>query len=94
MAAVRAASGYMLDPHSAVAYGAATRVTRDPHRPLVVLATAHPAKFPDAVEQATGARPPLPSRLAKVLDLPERYTVLPNELAAVEAFVEHAARPG
>jgi threonine synthase len=66
---------------------------RDPSVPLVALACAHPAKFPDAVEQATGVRPHLPSRLADLLERPERIKVLPNELAAVEHFVRDAARP-
>ena len=52
--------------------------------PVVVLATAHPAKFPDAVERATGMRPPLPDRLADLLDRPERFEVVPNDLAAVD----------
>ena len=53
----------------------------------VTLATAHPAKFPDAVEKATGVRPPLPAHLADLFELPERFTVLPNDLAAVQQFV-------
>jgi threonine synthase len=56
----------------------------------VCLATAHPAKFPDAVAKATGVRPPLPERLADLLDRPERYDVLPAERAAVQAHVERA----
>jgi threonine synthase len=51
------------------------------------MATAHPAKFPDAVERATGERPVLPEHLADLLDRPEHTTHLPNDLAAVEAFV-------
>jgi len=52
-----------------------------------VLGTAHPAKFPDAVEQATGVRPPLPEHLADLYDRDEKYDVLPNDLAAVQAHV-------
>ena len=52
--------------------------------PMVALATAHPAKFPDAVEAATGVRPALPPRLADLQTRPERCDVLPNDLAAVE----------
>lgn len=55
---------------------------------MVCLATAHPAKFPDAVEQAAGVRPALPERLADLLDRPERFEVLPNELRTVQAHVE------
>jgi threonine synthase len=55
--------------------------------PMVALATAHPAKFPDAVERATGRRPDVPERLAAVLDRPERFETLPAEVAAVRAHV-------
>jgi len=51
------------------------------------LATAHPAKFPDAVERATGVRPELPDPLADLLDRPEHYDEAPNDLAAVQAYV-------
>ncbi|MFZ5912878.1 MAG: threonine synthase, partial [Pseudomonadota bacterium] len=54
----------------------------------VVLATAHPAKFPEAVEEATGIRPQLPARYHDLMTMPERYTTLPNEAAAAEAFIE------
>jgi threonine synthase len=60
---------------------------------MVALATAHPAKFPDAVEAATGVRPALPERLGDLFDRPERLTTLPNDLASVEAFVEAGVRP-
>jgi threonine synthase len=72
---------------------AARGARRDPDIPLVALACAHPAKFPDAVESATGIRPPLPPRLADLLQRPERIAVLPNDLAAVERFVREHARP-
>ena len=55
---------------------------------MVVLATAHQAKFPDAVEAATGIRPPLPSRLADLLQRPERVTSVDNRLDAIEKHVE------
>ena len=51
------------------------------------MATAHPAKFPDAMERATGLRPPLPPRMADLYEREERFTVLPNDLAVVEAKV-------
>ena len=57
---------------------------------MVCLATAHPAKFPDAVERATGIRPPLPPHLADLLDLPERFGHVDGDLAAVEAVVRAA----
>jgi threonine synthase len=85
-------TGRLVDPHTAVALHAASAVPRDPGVPMVTLATAHPAKFPDAVERATGVRPPLPEHLADLLKRPERTVTLPNDLAAVERFVEDAAR--
>ena len=72
-----------------VGIGAARQVRTDVDVPMVCLATAHPAKFPDAVEQATGIRPPLPERLADLFDRPERFDVLPVDLAAAEAHVRH-----
>jgi threonine synthase len=87
MAAVYAETGHLVDPHTAVGIGAARRSRGDPDVPMVTLATAHPAKFPDAVERATGVRPPLPEHLADLLDRPERTTELPNDLAAVESFI-------
>ncbi|HEX3087084.1 MAG TPA: threonine synthase [Ilumatobacteraceae bacterium] len=81
-------TGMLIDPHTAVAVGAARRVRSSIDGPIVTLATAHPAKFPDAVERATGIRPPLPAHLADLMDRPEHITHLPNDLAAVERFVE------
>ena len=70
------------------------RGKKGPQKP-VSLATAHPAKFPDAVEEASGIRPPLPSALADLHDRPERITVLRNDLAQVESFVrEHVSLKG
>ena len=59
---------------------------------MITLATAHPAKFPDAVEQATGSRPALPDHLADLYDRDERYEVLPNDLGAVQRFVRSVGR--
>jgi threonine synthase len=88
IAEVHDRTGMLVDPHTAVGIGAARACRRDPEVPMVCLATAHPAKFPDAVEAATGKRPELPERLAGLLDGEERYEVLPNELAVVQAHVE------
>ena len=55
---------------------------------MVTLATAHPAKFPDAVAEATGRRPALPKRLACLYDLPERVTRAPNDLAHLQTLIE------
>jgi threonine synthase len=86
-------TGELLDPHSAVAVAAAKRARRDDTVPMVALASAHPAKFPDAVERATGVRPPLPMRMADLYDRPEHMSVLPNDLAAVQRFIAERARP-
>lgn len=80
-------SGMLVDPHTAVGIGVAQELTGDPSVPVVTLATAHPAKFPDAVEAATGLRPPLPEHLADLFDRPERVEHVPADLAAVQAFV-------
>ena len=81
-------SGVLLDPHSAVGVLAARACRQDPSVPMVALATAHPAKFPDAVAAATGVRPPLPEHLADLHERPESLTRLPNDLVVVEEFVE------
>jgi threonine synthase len=87
---------YLADPHTAVGTAAARALAPDdPAIPVVVAATAHPAKFPDAVEQATGFRPPLPVRLGDLYQREERFSLLPPELAQVEGFVRaHARRNG
>ena len=84
------ATGVILDPHTAVGVAAARTRRRDPDVPIVALATAHPAKFPDAVEAAIGLRPELPAHLADLLDHPERFDTLPNDLEALKAHVRAA----
>jgi len=78
---------YLADPHTAIGVAAARALAPDHGVPVVAMATAHPAKFPDAMERATGLHPPLPPRLADLWDREERFTVLPNDLAAVEENV-------
>lgn len=78
--------GMLIDPHTAVGVKAA-REQAEEGVPMLTLATAHPAKFPDAVERATGVRPELPEHLGDLFSKPERTNDLPNDLAAVEAFV-------
>ena len=82
-------SGMLLDPHTAVGVKVAREYAED-GIPMLTMATAHPAKFPDAVERATGERPALPPHLANLFDLPEHTSALPNDLAAVQAFVAAA----
>jgi threonine synthase len=89
--ALHDATGYVADPHTAVGIGAGRLARRRPDLPLVCLATAHPAKFPDAVERAIGVRPPLPDHLADLLTRPEHYDVLPADLSAVAAYVSDRA---
>jgi threonine synthase len=86
----RQRSGYLLDPHTACGVVAAEKAGGGA-APRIVLATAHPAKFPDALQAITGERPALPSRLAALMHDPERITSLPNDLAAVERFVASLA---
>jgi threonine synthase len=85
-------AGYCADPHTAVALAVAEKEKRDPSVPMVVLSTAHPAKFPDAVAAACGTRPALPDWLADLPTRKERVQVLPNDQAAVEKFVLSASR--
>ncbi len=81
------AQGTLADPHTAIGVAAA-RALPCPHGvPTIAVATAHPAKFPEAMQRATGARPPLPARLADLYERPEQYSLAPNDLAAIEERV-------
>jgi threonine synthase len=83
----RRETGYLLDPHTAVAMAVAEKEHHDRAIPMVVLSTAHPAKFPDAVEKACGIRPGLPDWLMDLGSRRERVTVLPPDLSAVENHI-------
>lgn len=83
---IRAETGEVLCPHSAVGVAVARRHV-EPGVPMVTLATAHPAKFPDAVEAATGIRPALPPHMATLFDLPERVTRVENDVAALKSLI-------
>ncbi|MDA3031357.1 MAG: threonine synthase [Actinomycetota bacterium] len=84
-----ATGGYVVEPHTATATAAARMLSaNDGGGPVITLATAHPAKFPDAVEQATGFRPELPAHLADLFDREERTQTVANDLATVQALVE------
>ena len=87
IARMRTTTGELLCPHSAVGVAVA-ETNRDPSVPMITLATAHPAKFPDAVEKATGIRPRLPDRMGDLFSRPERVTRVPNDLVALEALVQ------
>ena len=85
MAKVLAETGELLDPHTAVGYAVAQKTNTI--SPMITLATAHPAKFPDAVEAATRVRPNLPQRLSYLMNAKETFNVLPNSEADVKAYI-------
>ncbi|MBY0512271.1 MAG: threonine synthase [Rhodospirillaceae bacterium] len=85
-------TGQLIDPHTAVGVDAGRMARLDPAIPRLTLATAHPAKFPAAVEAATGVHPPLPLALADLFQRTERFTTLPNDLNDVKAFVRQHVR--
>ena len=89
---IKRETGNFIDPHTAVAIAVAEKESRDPAVPMVVLCTAHAAKFPDAVEAACGARPALPGWLTTIGERPERVTALPADQSAVERFVLATSR--
>ncbi|WP_261843531.1 threonine synthase [Aliamphritea ceti] len=84
---VHADTGYLLDPHTAIGVAAARKCRRDLNVPMIVLSTAHPVKFPEAVLKAGLQAPELPEHMADLFEREERMTVLPNDLAAVQEFV-------
>ena len=79
--------GMLIDPHTAVAIEAAQVKRRNPSLEMVSLATAHPAKFPDAVKNATGIMPELPVHLSDLLEREERFTLLSNQLDLLQEFI-------
>lgn len=87
------AAGQVIDPHSAVGLAAARQSDVDPAIPIVTLATAHPAKFPDAVERATGTRPPLPARISNLFEREEKYVRLPATFEAVSEYIAERSTP-
>jgi threonine synthase len=92
MRATMREAGYCVDPHTAIGLAVAEKETRASGVPMVALSTAHPAKFPDAVEAACGIRPELPDWLSDLSRRPERLHVLQADQVAVERFVESASR--
>ncbi|SCY86292.1 threonine synthase [Paracoccus tibetensis] len=82
----REATGEVLCPHSAIGVAVAEQHI-EPGVPMVTLATAHPAKFPDAVERAIGIRPPLPPHMAELFDLPERVSRVENDVEALKSLI-------
>lgn len=94
IAQIFATSGYLADPHTAVGLSAARKIMQETKAsPLVVLGTAHPAKFPEAIFRAIGAKPSLPAHLTDLATRPERFTILPNNQQEIEHFIRtHAYR--
>ncbi len=92
MRSVLRETGHFVDPHTAVGIAVAEKEVRYPSIPMIVLGTAHPAKFPDAVEAACGVRPQLPDWLADLPQRPERATAMPVDQGAVERFILAASR--
>ncbi len=92
IAQIHSDTGILVDPHSAVGIMAGRARRRDKAIPMVAIGTAHPAKFPDAVEAASGIRPALPPDLADLFERPERCQVLANDLGQVRAFIAGRAR--
>ena len=84
---LHAETGYLADPHTIIGIAAARAHAPGQGVPVVAMATAHPAKFPDAMERAIGVRPALPKRMADLFERAERFELLPNDLAAVQARV-------
>jgi threonine synthase len=90
---VREETGLLVDPHTAVGMAAARRES-PAGVPMVTLATAHPAKFPEAVRAACGVEPPVPDSLAGLMERPERFTTLPSDLKIVEDHISRHIRAG
>jgi threonine synthase len=88
---VHAQTGMMLDPHTAIGVAAVRSRAKHPDTAYVTLATAHAAKFPDAVQAATGEHPALPAHLADLFDRPERFTRMGSDAEAVKAFITKIA---
>ncbi|MXP24499.1 threonine synthase [Altererythrobacter indicus] len=85
--------GEIIDPHTSIGLHAARAAGIDSSIPVVTLATAHPAKFPDAVESATGQRPHLPARVGDLFEREERYDRLPGDYDAIAQYVAERATP-
>lgn len=93
IARVYSECGHLIDPHTAVGVHAARKaLARNPQTPMIVLSTAHPAKFSDAVTAATGVAAPLPEHLADILERKEHFTVLANDPAQIEKFMRQHIR--
>ena len=77
----------LVDPHTAVGVKSGRDCLENSRSPIVTLATAHPAKFSEAIQAAGLNKPELPEHLRDLFDREERYTILPNDLCAVTDFI-------
>jgi threonine synthase len=84
---------YVLDPHTAVGHAAARELQKKSGGIVINLATAHPSKFPDAVEKATGQRPALPSHLADLFEREERFKSEVNDLSVIQQYIRALSMP-
>ncbi len=87
IASVFTSSGQLIDPHTAVGIEAARAKWSDKKTPMISLSTAHPAKFPDAVEEVTGQHPELPAHMADLFERDEKFDILPNNLDALKKYI-------
>jgi threonine synthase len=90
IARLRRHDGILVDPHTAVGVTVAEQHLGE--IPMVTVATAHPSKFPDAVEEATGERPELPASAQSILSREEHYQVLPPDVGVIERAIETRLR--
>jgi len=93
MAETLKTTGELVDPHTAVGLVAAKEARAETNAPVITLATAHPSKFPDAVAKATGEHPELPTHLSGLMDKPEYFTTLPNNLDVIQNHIHQLADP-
>jgi threonine synthase len=93
MGALFAETGVVIDPHTAVGLAAAKHEQGRQSGPMVVLSTAHAAKFPDAVKRATGKEPEVPAALQRCLERAEHFEIMPNSAAAIASYID-ARAPG
>jgi threonine synthase len=87
IAAIHARTGRIVDPHTAVGVSAAGKMGARTPGPVVILSTAHPAKFPDAVAEAIGAPPPVPAPLGDLKSRTEKMEILPKNLSLIRSFI-------
>lgn len=92
MAALFQKHNMVIDPHTAIGVHAARNRRGDPDEPMVVLSTAHPAKFPDVVREVTGETPALPGHLADIYERQEQFDVLENDIGALKSFIQDRAK--